>query len=131
VAEHGVEMRDAAALRVGLRLVLPAATSLTVHMCWHDGHGHDYPAEVLDAAGRLRERHCGSGCDDQYMSLTFTPSHGDLSDVVRVAPFADLAYASDGAGEELVEVSGEGGSAVVHLTEKQRHELGAWVRKGQ
>ncbi len=131
MAVHGVEMRDAAALRAGLRLVLPAATSLTVHMCWHDGHGHDYPAEVLDTAGRLRERHCGSGCDDQYMSLTFRPSHADLSDFVRVAPFADLAYACDAAGKELVEVSGEGGSAVVHLTEKQRHTLGQRISAGR
>ena len=78
---------------------------------------------MLDAAGRLRERHCGSGCDDQYTSLTFVPLQEDLANFVLLAPYADLAHAFDAAGEELVEVSGEGGNAVVQLTEKQRHEL--------
>jgi len=90
---------------------------------------------ALGAEGRVprggAKRHCGSGCNDQYMSLTFTPSHEDLSDFVRVAPFADLAYARDAADEELVEVSGEGGCAVVHLTQKQRQTLGQRISAGR
>ena len=44
-------------------------TSLTVYMCWHGGTGHDYPADVMEAARRLRERHTvGSGSDDDYTS---------------------------------------------------------------
>jgi hypothetical protein len=84
-------------------------------MCWHDGAGHGYPDEVLAAAGRLRDRHAGSGCTSAYTSITFSPSDQDLTDFVAVAPFVDLAYASGADGRELVEITGEGDCATVCL----------------
>lgn len=105
------DVRDRKALEASLALVGPETTSVTVYMCWHGGTGHDYPADVMEAAWRLRERHSvGSGSDDDYTSLTFMPSEDDLSDFVLVAPYCDLAYATNANDEVLLEVSGEGAS---------------------
>jgi hypothetical protein len=94
-----------------LRRVLPSAASLTVYMCWHGGQGHEYPQEVMDAAGRLRERHMPQvGSNGDYMALTFPASAQDVQDFEAVAPFCDLAYVSDDSGEVLAEVNGQGHS---------------------
>lgn len=83
-----------------------------MYMCWHEGRGHDYPADVMFAAARLRERHVAdSGSDDAYTSLTFAPAQDDLADFVLVAPYCDLAYADNAAGETVLWVSGEGSFA--------------------
>lgn len=121
MAEYALDPRDTTALRCALDLVLPEATSLTVHMCWHAGVGHDYPADVLEAAGRLRERHPRAtepGWED-YTSLSFVPSLEDRDDFLTVAPVCDLAYATDGSDRLLGSVSGEGTEAQVALTETQ------------
>lgn len=105
------DVRDREALDAALALVAAKTTALTVYMCWHGGEGHRYPAEVMQAAGRLRERHpAGSGSDDTYTSLTFTPSNGDIADFAAIAAYCDLAYATDAEGAVLLEVSDEGGS---------------------
>jgi hypothetical protein len=107
-----------------MALVLPDATSLTLYMCWHGGTGHDYPADVMQAAGRLRERYAvGSGSDEGYTSLTFVPSDDNVPDVTRVAPYCDLAYATNADGEVVLDVSGgEGacGSLQVRPTMKEQ-----------
>ena len=109
-AEH-FDVRDREALRAALAVGLPATRALTVYMCWHAGLGHDFPADVMQAAGRLRERHTmNSGSDDQYTSVKFMPSNDDVADFVRVAPFCDLAYATDAEGNVVLEVSEQGGS---------------------
>ena len=118
VVDYVVDVLDSAALRCALEVVLPDAASLTVYMCWHSGTGHEYPVNVLDAAERLRQRHGeepGSGCDEQYTSLTFAPSFEDHRDFLEVAPFCDLAYATNPQDELLAEVTGEGTTARVCL----------------
>ena len=117
---------DSRALRYALAEVLPDAVSMTVHMCWHQGQGHHYPVEVMEAAARLRQRHAGTGsvgCDDDYTSLTFTPTLEDRADFVEVAPFCDFAYALDSREDLLAEVSGEGITAHVQLTPDQHTQL--------
>ncbi len=110
MAEH-FDVRDREPLRAALAVVLPATSALTIYMCWHAGLGHDFPADVMQAAGRLRERHTvNSGSDDRHTSLTFMPSHDDVADFVRVAQFCDLAYATDAEGSVVLEVSDQGGS---------------------
>ena len=89
--------------------VVPRAASLTVYMCWHGGLGHRYPQTAMDAAGRLRERHMPQvGSTEEYTSLTFPASPQDVRDFGAIAPFCDLAYASDASGEVLAELYGEG-----------------------
>ena len=39
--------------------------------------------------------------------LTFEPSDADVRDFILVAPYCDLAYASDASGEVLAELQGE------------------------
>lgn len=91
----------------GLAPALRGAASLTLYMCWHRGQGHGYPQAVLDAAGRLRERHMPQvGSNDDYTALTFAASPHDVQDFEAVAPFCDLAYATDVSGEVLVEIGG-------------------------
>ncbi len=88
---------------------VPSATSLTLYMCWHGGVGHGYPETVMDAARRLRERHMPPGrSDEDYTSVTFAPSAPDVEDFLSVAPYSDLAYATDASGRVLAEVSGAG-----------------------
>ena len=121
VAEYVLDPHDRAALRCAFDSVLPDSASLTVYMCWHSGVGHDYPTEVLEAARRLRERHLratDSGWDD-YTSLSFVPSLEDRHDFLTVAPFCDLAYATDRSERLLASVSGEGTEAYVTLTAAQ------------
>ena len=121
MAEYALDPGDSTTLRCALDLVLPEATSLTVHMCWHSGIGNDYPAEALEAARRLRERHplaTEPGWDD-YTSLTFAPSPEDHDDFLTVAPFCDLAYATDRSDQLLASLSGEGTEVHVTLTEAQ------------
>lgn len=77
---------------------------MTVSLCGHGGVGHDYPAGVIDAARRLRERH-ETGSHDDHTSLTVEPSLADLPDVLEVAPYSDLVYATDPRGAVLAEVS--------------------------
>lgn len=89
---------------------LPRAASVTLHMCWHQGLGHDYPPEVMPAADRLRQQHLGGGdSDDNYTSVTFAPSASDLRDVMLLVPYCDLAYITDMAGTVLSEVTGDQG----------------------
>ena len=77
-----------------------------MYMCWHDGRGHDYPADVMQAAARLRGRHLpASGSDATYTSLAFVPAPDDLADFVLVAPYCDLAYADNAAGDTVLWVS--------------------------
>lgn len=123
MVDYVVDARDGAALRWALDVALPSASSLTVYMCWHGGSGHDYPAEALGAARRLRERHAGS--DDQYTMLTFEPSAEELRLFAEVAPYCDLAYATDGNDDVLADVSGEGAQARVRLTSTQYAALQA------
>jgi hypothetical protein len=75
----------------------PQTATLTAYLCWHGGEGHDYPAEVMQAANRLRGRH-GDTNDDDYITLTFAPSSEDWDDFLLIAPYCDLAYATDRAG---------------------------------
>lgn len=121
---RGFDVRDREALEAALALVEPELASLTVYMCWHRGAGHDYPADVLQAAGRLREQHApNSGSDDDYTSLSFMPSHSDLADFGLVASYCDLAYATDGHGDVVFEVSAEGTSgSVTSRPHEERHE---------
>ena len=106
--------RDRTAVEAALALVGSECTSLTVNMCWHGGAGHDYPAESMEAARRLRERHAPDGTyDDNYTSLTFVPSSEDLADFLFIAPHSDLAYAVDADGAVVLEVSGDGASGSV------------------
>lgn len=108
------DVRDSTASEAALRAVLPHATNLTLYMCWHEGEGHGYPAHVMQAARRLRERQTeSSSSDDSYTSLMLTPSPEDVEDVTAVAPFCDLAYATDAGDEVIWEVSGEGPSGSV------------------
>jgi hypothetical protein len=95
------------ALASALDEVRPRIASLTLYMCWHGGYGHDYPRDVMQAAGRLRARHADGVPDEDYTSLTFEPSDEDLRDFILVASYCDLAYATDEAGEVLAEVSGD------------------------
>lgn len=101
MGEYRVDPRDGHTIQCAAGVVLPGAVSLTVYMCWHSGVGHGYPADVLAAARRLRERHASgpaSSCDDVYTSLTFAPSPQDCDDFLVIAPFCDLAYAADPSG---------------------------------
>lgn len=82
---------------------------MTVYMCWHGGHGHDYPSDVMQAATRLRSGHTDAAMDDEYTSLTFEPTDDDVRDFILVGPYCDLAYASDASGEVLAEITGEEG----------------------
>ena len=119
-----VDGRDRAAVEAALVLDRSERTSLTVYMCWHGGTGHDYPADVMEAARRLRERHTvGSGSDDDYTSLTFRSSDDDLADFVLVAPYSDLAYATDADGAVLLEVSGDGTSGSLRGRQDERDGL--------
>ena len=55
-----------------------------MYMCWHGGLGHGYPQSVMDAAGRLRERHMPQvGSNEGYTALTFPVSPQDVRDRVR------------------------------------------------
>lgn len=106
-----LDVQDSAAVQRALALVGQHATSLTIYMCWHGGRGHDYPVDVMQAAGRLRARHSlNSASDDVYTSLTFVPSDDDLADFALLARYCDLAYATDAGGDVLLEVSDEGAS---------------------
>lgn len=124
--EYVVDPRDSTALRCALDAVLPGAASVTVYMCWHSGAGHNYPPKALAAALSLRQRHAeasGSGCDDDYTSLTFAPSCEDTRDLLEVVPFCDLVYAIGPDDELLAEVNGEGATARIRLTAAQHTEV--------
>jgi len=97
-------------LRAAVAAVRLEISKLTLYMCWHGGAGHDYPNAALQAAARLRQRHPGHGVDDAYTSLSITPTDEDLADFVLVAPYCDLAYATDAEDDVVLEVSGEGES---------------------
>lgn len=96
-------------MRAALAAAGPRVSALTVYMCWHDGAGHDYPPLVIQAAGRLRERHPSRGrADSEYTSLSFSPTDDDAADFAIVAPYCDLAYATDDEGQVLLDVNGTG-----------------------
>jgi len=79
--------------------------TVTLHMCWHAGMGHDFPGEVMQAAGRLRSSHLTSP-DDDYTTLHFAPSADDWNDILLVLPYCDLAYATD-AQDQVIADTGD------------------------
>ena len=110
--QRGFDPQDAEAMQAAVAQVAQAVSSLTVHMCWHGGKGHDYPSDAMKAAERLRERHAPAS-DDAYTSMTFTPRGNDVSDFLLVAAFCDLAYATDASGHTILEVTDEGSVGTV------------------
>ena len=105
---------------------VPGAAQLTIYMCWHRGAGHGFPQHVMDAALRLRERHLSpDASDEDYTSLAFAPSAQDAQDFLVVAPFSDLAYATDADGQVRAEVSGagHGGASRRSVPRRARRDL--------
>lgn len=119
VSERRAQAADGTGLDA-LSRALPRAASLTIYMCWHGGLGHGYPQAVVDAAGRLRERHMPQvGSNQSYTALTFPASPDDVADFEAVAPFCDLAYLSDDCGEVLAEITGQGHIAATEVGQER------------
>lgn len=111
------------ACRFALELVADEIARAETDIPWDEGD--DWPAEVMDAASRLRDRFVPAHEQGAYMQtgVRSTTDPDVRADFITFAPYAlDAGFWGGGYGE-VAHLNDEGSSVVTWLTDGQRRQL--------